>query len=821
MIKTRGQQVAHPTVANCSLLNHLLVLQYPLNSTQQAIKMTEIPNDNNEQLSLGEYTQKAYLAYAMSVVRSRALPDVADGQKPVQRRILYAMYDMRLNAGAKPVKSARVVGEILGKYHPHGDASAYDAMVRMAQDFTLRYPLIDGIGNFGSRDGDGAAAMRYTEARLTPIASLLLSELGQGTVDFVPNYDGAFDEPALLPARLPFVLLNGASGIAVGLATEIPPHNLREVAAASVALLRNPNLQAADLLDYLPAPDFPGGGHIISSKDEILKIYETGKGSVRVRARYEVEKLARGQWRVVVSELPPNVSAQKILAQIEEMTNPKPKAGKKQLSQEQQNTKSLMLSLIDKVRDDSDSESPVRLVFEPKSSRLDPQEFITVLMANTDLECNSPINLVMMGQNGKPAQKGLKQILAEWLSFRVATVTRRLQFRLDQVQKRIHILQGRMTVFLHIDEVIKVIRESDEPKPELMRAFGLTDIQAEDILEIRLRQLARLEWIKLEGELSKLQEEEGSLKHLLSDETAKKRLIIKEIQDDAKQYGDDRRTLVEEAERAVSVQTVADEPITVIVSQKGWIRTRQGHNLDLSQITFKDGDDLRQTVESRTVAEIVVLDNLGRSYTIAAADIPGGRGDGVPISSLIDLQSHAQVIAILSGQPENRYLLSNTGGYGFICKLGDMLSKVKAGKVLMTLNDKEEMLVPCAVPNDFRLPENTDDTVVENISGSLKVLLATSEPRILAFDLTELREMSKGRGLQLVNLPDKERLSHIILTSEEEYTVESTGRRGAVNTDTLRIADVLNKRAKKGKPIHLSGSLKALSAKEKQVETPQ
>ncbi|MBR5940974.1 MAG: DNA topoisomerase IV subunit A, partial [Neisseriaceae bacterium] len=356
--------------------------------------------------------------------------------------------------------------------------------------------------------------------------------------------------------------------------------------------------------------------------------------------------------------------------------------------------------------------------------------------------------------------------------------------------------------------------------PELMRAFGLTEIQAEDILEIRLRQLARLEWIKLEGELSKLQEEEGSLKHLLSDETAKKRLIIKEIQDDAKQYGDDRRTLVEEAERAVSVQTVADEPITVIVSQKGWIRTRQGHNLDLSQITFKDGDDLRQTVESRTVAEIVVLDNLGRSYTIAAADIPGGRGDGVPISSLIDLQSHAQVIAILSGQPENRYLLSNTGGYGFICKLGDMLSKVKAGKVLMTLNDKEEMLVPCAVPNDFRLPENTDDTVVENISGSLKVLLATSEPRILAFDLTELREMSKGRGLQLVNLPDKERLSHIILTSEEEYTVESTGRRGAVNTDTLRIADVLNKRAKKGKPIHLSGSLKALNAKQKPAKMP-
>ncbi|MBQ5429612.1 MAG: DNA topoisomerase IV subunit A, partial [Neisseriaceae bacterium] len=377
-----------------------------------------------------------------------------------------------------------------------------------------------------------------------------------------------------------------------------------------------------------------------------------------------------------------------------------------------------------------------------------------------------------------------------------------------------------MTVFLHIDEVIKVIREADEPKPELMRAFGLTEIQAEDILEIRLRQLARLEWIKLESELAKLQEEEGNLKHLLSDETAKKRLIIKEIQDDAKQYGDDRRTLVEAAERAVSVQTVAYEPITIILSQKGWVRTRQGHNLDLSQITFKDGDDLRQTVESRTVAEIVLLDNLGRSYTIAAADIPGGRGDGVPISSLIDLQPHAQIITLISGQPENRFLLANTGGYGFICALGDMLSKVKAGKVLMTLNDDEQMLIPCAVPDDFRLPENTDDTVVENVSGSLKVLLATSEPRILAFDLTELRQMSKGRGLQLVNLPDKETLTHIILTDKEEYTVESTGRRGAVHIDTLRLVDVLNKRAKKGKPIHLSGSLKALNAQQKQAEMP-
>ncbi|VEJ22071.1 DNA topoisomerase IV subunit A [Neisseria animaloris] len=757
------------------------------------------PAVGDDYLLLGQYAERAYLEYAMSVVKGRALPEVSDGQKPVQRRILYAMRDMGLTHGAKPVKSARVVGEILGKYHPHGDASAYDAMVRMAQDFTLRYPLIDGIGNFGSRDGDGAAAMRYTEARLTPIAELLLSEINMGTVDFVPNYDGAFEEPVHLPARLPMVLLNGASGIAVGLATEIPSHNLTEVTQAAIALLKKPSLETADLMQYIPAPDFAGGGQIITSAADLQQIYETGKGSVRVRARYEIEKLARGQWRVIVTELPPNTSAQKILAEIEEQTNPKPKSGKKNLTQDQQNTKALMLSLLEKVRDESDGESPVRLVFEPKSSRIEPENFINTLMAQTGLEGNVPMNLVMMGLDNRPAQKNLKTILQEWLDFRVITVTRRLKFRLAQVEKRIHILDGRMIAFLHIDEVIKVIRESDEPKPDLMAVFGLTEIQAEDILEIRLRQLARLEGFKLEKELNELREEEGRLKILLGDENEKRKLIVKEMQADMKQYGDERRTLVEEASRATLTQTTADEPVTLILSNKGWIRSRAGHNVDLSQTTFKEGDGLKQVIEGRTVWPVVVLDSHGRTYTLDAAEIPGGRGDGVPVASLIELQNGAEVVAMMTGLPEQHYLLSNSGGYGFIAKLGDMVSRIKAGKVVMTLKAGERTLPPVGI------------YAVSLINPECKVLLATDEPRLLAFTIGELEVMAKGRGLQLISLSDGIRLEHVAVTSSPEFIVESTGKRGAAHKERLRIQDINNKRGRKGKVLEISGRLKRLS----------
>ena len=760
--------------------------------------ISDSPVVGDDYLLLNQYAERAYLEYAMSVVKGRALPDVSDGQKPVQRRILYAMKDMGLIHGAKPVKSARVVGEILGKYHPHGDISAYEAMVRMAQDFTLRYPLVEGVGNFGSRDGDGPAAMRYTEARLTPIADLLLSELNMGTVDFVANYDGAFDEPVNLPARLPIVLLNGASGIAVGLATEIPSHNLTEVTEAAIALLKKPGMSTAEVMEYILAPDFAGGGQIITPKADLQHIYETGRGSIRVRACYEIEKLARSQWRVIVTQLPPNASAQKVLAEVEEQINPKPKTGKKQLNQDQLNTKKLMLDLLEKVRDESDGDSPVRLVFEPKSSRIEPQNFINTLMAQTSLEGNVSMNLVMMGLDNRPAQKNLATILQEWLDFRVITVTRRLEFRLAQVEKRIHILNGRMIAFLHIDAVIAVIREAEDPKTELMAAFNLSEIQAEDILEIRLRQLARLEGFKLENELNALREEQGQLNDLLTDEAAKKRKIIKEMQEDLKKFGDERRTLVQEAERATLTQTTADEPITLILSKKGWIRSRAGHNIDFSQTSFKEGDGLQQILEGRTIQPVIVLDSHGRSYTLDAAEIPGGRGEGVPVSSLIELQNNAKVVSILTGDPQQHYVLANSSAYGFIVKLSDMVSRIKTGKVLMTLEQTDTLLPPVPV------------YAVSLIKPETKLVLASSTNRLLSFALGELKVMTKGRGLQLMSLSEQESLMQMVVVLGDEFIVESIGKRGAVHTERLRVQDIHGKRGRKGKVLEITGHLKAL-----------
>ena len=743
--------------------------------------MSLTSSNEPDNIHLGQYAERAYLEYAMSVVKGRALPEVADGQKPVQRRILFAMHEMGLAAGAKPVKSARVVGEILGKYHPHGDSSAYEAMVRMAQEFTLRYPLIDGIGNFGSRDGDGAAAMRYTEARLTPLASLLLSELNQGTVDFIPNYDGAFIEPTYLPARLPMVLLNGASGIAVGMATEIPSHNLNEVTQAAIALLKKPNMTVTELLEHIQGPDFAGGAHIISTPEDIENTYTTGKGSVRVRARYEIEKLARGQWRAIVSELPPGVGAQKILAEIEEQTNPKLKNGKKKLTQEQINQKELLLSQLEYVRDESDSACPVRLVFEPKSSRIDNEELMNTLLAQTSLEINVSINLVMMGMDGRPAQKNLLEIISEWLDFRVHTVTRRLEHRLGQVEKRIHILEGRMIVFLNIDEVIAVIRESDEPKQDLMARFHLSDVQAEDILEIRLRQLARLEGIKLEQELGKLQEERQELQHILGDENVKRKLIISEMKADAKQFGDERRTLIQAASRASLTQTMVDEPITLIVSEKGWIRARTGHHLDLGQTSFKEGDALAQVIETRTVWPILLLDNQGRVYNIDAAELPSGRGDGVPLGSLVDLQNSAMPVCVISNTPESQYLLCNNGGYGFISTLKDLLSRGRGGKACLTLHGKEVPLPAVACDQQTT------------------IILATRESRLLAYPLIEIKNMAKGRGLQLIALNGDDVLQQCHSTNADKITVHSQGKRGGQHQDSIAISAITAKRGHKGK----------------------
>jgi topoisomerase-4 subunit A len=750
-----------------------------------------------EWLALDEYAERAYLEYAMSVVKGRALPEVADGQKPVQRRILYAMRDMGLGSTSKPVKSARVVGEILGKYHPHGDSSAYEALVRMAQDFTLRYPLIDGHGNFGSRDGDSAAAMRYTEARLTPIAELLLSEIDMGTVDFIPNYDGAFDEPRLLPARLPMLLLNGASGIAVGLATEIPPHNLTEVARAAVALLENPELTTAELMQWIPGPDFPGGGQIITPSEDILSAYESGRGSVRVRARWEIERLARGQWRVVISEVPPGCSAQKVLAEIEEATNPKPRPGKKVLSQEQQNLKSLMLSVLDRVRDESDSAHPVRLVFEPKSSRQDPEEFVRLLLAQTCLEANASLNLVMIGLDGRPGQKGLKAILSEWLSFRSETVTRRLAHRLSQVEKRIHILEGRMIAFIHIDEVIRVIREADDPKADLIKAFGLSETQAEDILEIRLRQLARLEGFKLEKELSELREEREGLRHLLDTPDAKRRMIIDEIRSDAAKYGDARRSELKPAERAVLTQAVADEAITIILSQKGWLRARVGHHLDLGALTFKDGDAQHTVVETRTVWPLIVLDNLGRAYTVNAADVPTGRGDGVPVTSLIDVQDGGVPLHLLSGPETARYVMSSSAGYGFISSIGDMAGRVKAGKAFITLDVGDTVLAPIALPTDIAQVD-------------LTLVVAADNGRVLAFSAGELRDLSKGRGLQLMQLDSAETLTAVGLVHGEKACLETLSVRGKASEEKLALAEYLGRRGKRGKLLPKKWSITAI-----------
>ncbi|WP_343673980.1 DNA topoisomerase IV subunit A [Paraburkholderia heleia] len=747
-------------------------------------EVTDAPNGDT--LTLGHYAERAYLDYAVSVVKGRALPDVCDGQKPVQRRILFAMNEMGLGDNAKPVKSARVVGDVLGKYHPHGDQSAYDALVRLAQDFSMRYPLIDGQGNFGSRDGDGAAAMRYTEARLTPIAKLLLDEIDMGTVDFMPNYDGSFQEPKTLPARLPMLLLNGASGIAVGLATEIPSHNLREVASAAVALIRNPKLSHAEIMEKLPGPDFPGGGQIISSDAEIAAAYESGRGSLKVRARWKIEDLARGQWQLVVTELPPNTSGQKVLEEIEELTNPKLKLGKKTLTPEQLQSKQTMLALLDAVRDESGKDAPVRLVFEPKTSRIDQSEFVNSLLANTSLESNASLNLVMIGADGRPRQKGISEILGEWIGFRFATVTRRTQHRLIKVDDRIHILEGRMIVFLNIDEVIRIIRESDEPKSALMSAFGLSGRQAEDILEIRLRQLARLEKIKIEKELAELREEKAKLEELLANEASMKRLIVREIEADAKQYGDDRRTLIQQDKRASFEARVVDEPVTVVVSQKGWVRALKGHGLDTQGFTFKAGDGLYAAFQCRTPDMLIAWGSNGRVYSVAIANLPGGRGDGVPVTSLIELEAGTHLLHYFAANAEQPLLLASSNGFGFIAKIGDMVSRVKAGKAFMTIDEGCVPLAPMPM-----LPD------------ALQVACLSSGGRLLVFGLDEMKTLSGGgRGVTLMQLDDNEKLVQALAISSAGVVLVGTGRGGKAGEDLMAgavLAPQIGKRARKGR----------------------
>jgi len=755
--------------------------------TDQTNLFESATDDSGESLTLATFAERAYLDYAISVVKGRALPDVCDGQKPVQRRILYAMDQLRLDPTAKPRKSAAVVGDVLGKLHPHGDQSVYDAMVRMAQSFALRYPLVDGHGNFGSRDGDGAAAMRYTEARLTPISQLLLDEIDMGTVDFVPNYDGSSEEPKLLPARLPFVLLNGASGIAVGLATEIPSHNLTEVAEAAVALIKNPKLSHESLMALIPGPDFPGGGQIITPPAQISEIYQAGRGSIKVRARWKIEDLARGQWQLIVTELPPGTSAQKILEEIEELTNPKVKLGKKSLTPEQLATKQTILGVLDTVRDESGREAPVRLVFEPKSKNQDQEEFSNLLLAHTSLENNAAINLVMIGADGRPRQKGLGDILREWIGFRFDTVTRRTQHRLGKVDDRIHILEGREAVLLNIDKVIKIIRESDEPKPALMKAFKLSDRQAEDILEIRLRQLARLEAIKIQQELAELRKERVVLQDLLDQPASMKKLLVKEIEGDAKQYGDARRTLIEEAERAVAEQKLIDEPVTVVISQKGWVRSRQGYGHDAQQFSFKSGDALYAAFECRTVDTLLAFGSNGRVYSVAVAQLPGARGDGVPVTTLVELEPGTRLLHYFAGAANTPLLLASTAAFGFSAKAGDMVSRQKGGKSFMTMDEGDEPLMP--------------RVIAANASA---VACLSERGRLLVFGLADIKNQSAGgRGVTLMELDDKERLLAAEPITQKGVRVIGTGQRsGKAQESNLSGSDLahhIGKRARKGK----------------------
>ena len=801
---------------------------------------TSTQPEGDDALNLATYAQRAYLEYALSVVKGRALPDVTDGQKPVQRRILYAMSRMGLGFGgangnmpAKPVKCARVVGDVLGRFHPHGDSSVYDAAVRMAQDFSLRYPLVDGQGNFGSRDGDGAAAMRYTEARLAKITRLLLAEIDQGTVDFVPNYDGSTEEPRQLPARLPFALLNGASGIAVGLATEIPSHNLREVADACVALIKSPDLSDDDLFALVPGPDFPGGGQIISSAADIADVYRSGRGSLKCRARWKIEELARGQWQLVVTELPPGVSTQRVLEEIEELTNPKIKAGKKALSLEQNQLKAAVLSVLDVVRDESSKDAAVRLVCEPKTSKIGQQELINTLLAHTSLESSNPINLTMIGLDGRPTQKSLRQMFTEWIAFRQTTIERRTRHRLAKVLDRIHILEGRALVLLNIDEVIAIIRQADDPKAALMARFHLSDRQAEDILEIRLRQLARLEAIKIEQELVSLRGEQTKLEDILASPATLRRLMVKEIESDAKTFSDARRTLIQAEKKVVLEVKVVDEPVTVVVSEKGWVRAQKGWARERigavasangganssanggangnanggvngsssgagatqPEYNFKAGDALYGTFECRTVDTLLAFGSNGRVYSVAVSLLPGGRGDGQPITSLIELEPGTQLLYYFAGPLEASLLLSSSAGYGFTATVAHMISRQKGGKAFVTVNEGETLCQPSLVAN-----------AATGVPAATHVACTSTGGRLLTFALSELKAQANGgRGLMLLDLEEKDTLAGAAAYTRS-VRIDGMGRGGKVRDETLEIRSLNNARAaraRKGKMADL------------------
>jgi topoisomerase-4 subunit A len=676
--------------------------------------------DNFEQLPLKEFAEKAYLDYSMYVILDRALPHIADGLKPVQRRIVYAMSELGLTALAKYKKSARTVGDVLGKYHPHGDSACYEAMVLMAQDFSYRYPLIDGQGNWGSPDDPKSfAAMRYTESRLTQYAQTLLSELGQGTVEWTDNFDGTLKEPELLPARLPNVLLNGTMGIAVGMATDIPPHNLREVVAACIRLLDDPGCTLDQLLEHIQGPDYPTSAEIVSAKDDIRKMYLNGGGSIRMRAKYEVE-----DGNIVITALPYQVSGSRLMEQIAAQMLAK------------------KLPMIEDLRDESDHENPTRLLVIPKSKRTDTDAVMSHLFATTDLEKSYRVNLNMIGLDNRPRVRDLREILVEWLQFRTETVRKRLQHRLDKVLARLHILDGLLIAYLNIDEVIRIIREEDHPKPVLMARFGITDIQAEAILELKLRYLAKLEEMKIRGEQDELQQERAALEKTLGSPRLLNRLIRKELERDAEKYGDDRRSPIVEREAAQAMETtqlINNEPLTVILSQKGWIRAAKGHDFDVESLSYRAGDGFLEAVKCRSTQPVYLLDSTGRAYSTTTHDLPSARTHGEPLTGRLNPPAGALFAHLLAGNPDDCYLLASSYGYGFRVQLKELYSKNKAGKVLLTLPEGAKVVKPAELRSDKDL-----------------LAVATLQGRLLIFPAQELPELAKGKGNKLIQMPAEE-----------------------------------------------------------------
>ncbi len=726
----------------------------------------ELNLEGIEQMPLKEFSEKAYLDYSMYVILDRALPHIGDGLKPVQRRIVYAMSELGLSAAAKFKKSARTVGDVLGKFHPHGDSACYEAMVLMAQGFSYRYPLIDGQGNWGSADDPKSfAAMRYTEARLTAYSQTLLSELGQGTVDWQPNFDGTLQEPVVLPARLPNLLLNGTSGIAVGMATDIPPHNLKEVAAACIHLLESPRASLEDICKHIPGPDFPSAAEIITPQSELQQIYQNGNGSFRLRARYEVE---RGD--IVVTALPHQVSGARVLEQIAQQMNAK------------------KLPMVEDLRDESDHENPTRLVIVPRSNRVDKKQLMSHLFATTDLERSYRVNLNVIGLDGKPQVKDLRKLLKEWIQFRYDTVERRLKHRLGKVKDRLHLLDGLLIALLNIDEVIKIIRSSEQPKKELMKRFKLSEIQADYVLDTKLRQLARLEEIKIKEEQKELQKERDQLEKTLGSKQRMKTMIRKEIQADAKEYGDKRRSPIVDrpvAEAMGESDLVPSEPVTVILSEKGWVRSAKGHEIDPTELNYKSGDGFLDAARLRSSQLVVFLDSAGRSYSLPAHTMPSARGHGEPLTGRLAPAGDAVFKAALGGDPEKLYLLASDAGYGFVAQLQDLYSKTRAGKALLTLPKGGQVLRPAEVYDI-----ETD-----------RVVAITNIGRMLLFPLAELPTMSRGKGNKIIGIPSK----RVVAREEFVVAVASVPVRGKLTAFsgkrhiTLRPSDLDHYQGERGR----------------------